>query len=32
VLIWAFVSLGFSMLSYGNNEQLLAADEPRDES
>jgi len=32
LLIWAFVSLGFSMLSYGNNEQLLAADEPRDES
>lgn len=32
VLIWAFASLGFSMLAYGNNEQLLAADEPRDDS
>lgn len=31
VLIWAFVSLGFSMLAYGNNEQLLSAEEPRDE-
>lgn len=31
VLIWAFVSLGFSMLVYGNNEQLLSAEEPRDE-
>lgn len=27
LLIWAFGSLGFSMLVYGNNEKLLAADE-----
>ena len=30
LLIWAFVSLGFSMLVYGNNEQLLVADEAAD--
>lgn len=30
LLIWAFVSLGFSMLVYGNNEQLLVADEASD--
>jgi len=27
LLIWAFGSLGFSMLVYGNNEQLLVIDE-----
>ena len=30
LLIWAFVSLGFSLLVYGNNEQLLIADEAAD--
>lgn len=30
LLIWAFGSLGFSMLVYGNNEQLLAADEAKE--
>jgi capsular polysaccharide transport system permease protein len=30
LLIWAFVSLGFSMLVYGNNEQLLVDDEAAD--
>jgi len=30
LLIWAFVSLGFSMLVYGNNEQLLVDDDAAD--
>lgn len=30
LLVWAFGSLGFSMLVYGNNEQLLVADEAAD--
>jgi capsular polysaccharide transport system permease protein len=30
LLIWAFLSLGFSMLVYGNNEQLLVAEEAAD--